>query len=61
VDAIAKFGKKEMMSLDEKTFAEILAEVRAHTLRCKLRQTNHRLRLYIGIEVYGTAVARKRS
>jgi hypothetical protein len=33
VDAIAKFGKKEIKSLDEKTFADILAEVRPHTLR----------------------------
>jgi GTPase SAR1 family protein len=33
VDAIAKFGKKAIKSLDEKTFADILAEVRSHTLR----------------------------
>lgn len=41
VDAIAKFGKKEIKSLDEKTFADILAEVRPHTLRASYgRLTN---------------------
>ena len=61
VDAIAKFGKKEIKSLDEKTFADVLAEVRAHILRGRLYRTDPRLPLYIGIGMYGTSIARTQS
>jgi hypothetical protein len=39
VDAIAKFGKKQLETLDEKTFSEILAEVR-HIFKSILSQNN---------------------
>lgn len=30
VDAIAKFGKKQLRAFDQKTFSDILAEVNAY-------------------------------
>lgn len=34
IDTIAKFGKKELKALDQKTFSEILAEVSTHSKDC---------------------------
>jgi hypothetical protein len=31
IDAISKFGKKQLEALDQKTFSDILAEVSAHS------------------------------
>jgi hypothetical protein len=57
VDAIAKFGKKELKALDEKTFSNILAEVSAH-LKAESARLTPLVRSYIGIGMYGPSIAR---
>lgn len=59
VDAIARFGKKQLKALDEKTFSNILAEV--STIKCRLRHANPLVRSYTGIGMYGPSIARAKS
>jgi hypothetical protein len=39
IDAIAKFGKKQLKAFDQKTFSDILAEVSAHSKADSARLT----------------------
>ena len=57
VEAIAKFGKKQLKTFDQKTFSGILAEVSAHAKVDSVKLTPH-VRWYTGIEVYGPSIAR---
>ncbi len=57
VDAIAKFGKKQLKAFDEKTFSDILAEVSAHPGLDSAKLTPH-VRSHTGIEMYGPSIAR---
>jgi hypothetical protein len=59
VDAIARFGKKQLKALDEKTFSNILAEV--STIKCRLHYTNPLVCSYTGIGMYGPSIARAKS
>lgn len=59
VDAIARFGKKQLKAFDEKTFSNILAEV--STIKCRLRHANLPVRSYTGIGMYGPSIARAKS
>ena len=56
VDAIAKFGKKRLKALDQKTFSDILAEVNAHSKADSAMLTL--VRSYTGIGMYGSSIAR---
>jgi hypothetical protein len=59
IDATVKFGKKQLETLDQKTFSDILAEV--------IDAQNvgfHRLTAivhYTGIGMYGSSIARTKS
>lgn len=55
-DAIARFGKKHLKTLDEKTFSDVLAEV--STINYRLSNANHLVRLYTGISMHGSSIAR---
>lgn len=57
VDAIAKFGKRQLKAFDEKTFSDILAEAGAPTKVDSAKLTPH-VRSYTGIEMYGPSIAR---
>ncbi len=57
VDAIAKFGKKQLKTLDQKTFSDILAEVSAHSKTDCARLTPL-VRSHTGIGMYGPSITR---
>jgi hypothetical protein len=57
IDAISKFGKKQLDALDQKTFSNILAEVSAHSNADCARLTPL-VRSYIGIGMYGPSITR---
>jgi hypothetical protein len=60
IDAISKFGKKQLEALDQKTFSDILAEVSAHSEADCARLTPL-VRSYTGIGMYGPSIARAES
>jgi hypothetical protein len=57
VDTIAKFGKKQLKALDQKTFSDILAEVSAHS-KADAAMLTPLVRSYTGIGMYGPSIAR---
>lgn len=57
IDAILKFGKKQLEALDHQTFSDILVEVRVHSDTDYARLTLP-VRSYIGIAIYGPSIAR---
>lgn len=59
VDAIAKFSKMQLKTLDQNTFSDILAKV--STIKCKFRYANPLIHPYIGIGMYGPSIARTNS
>lgn len=59
VDAIARFGKKQLKTLDQKTFSDILAEV--STIKCRLRHAKSLVHSYTGIGMHGPSIARAKS
>ena len=57
IDAISKFGKKQLEALDEKTFSDILAEVRANS-KADCARLTPLVRSYTGIGIYRPSIAR---
>lgn len=57
IDAISKFGKKQLEALDQKTFSDILAEVSAHSKADYTRLTTL-VRSHTGIGMYRPSIAR---
>ena len=57
IDAISKFGKKQLEALDQRTFLDILAEVSAHLEADSARLTTL-VRSHTGIGMYEPSIAR---
>ena len=57
VDAIAKFGKKQLKAFDQKTFSDILAEVSAYS-KVDSARLIPAVRSYTGIGMYGPSITR---
>jgi len=57
IDAIAKFGKKQLKAFDQTTFSDILAEVSEHS-RADAAMLTPYFCSYTGIGMYGPSIAR---
>jgi hypothetical protein len=57
IDAISKFGKKQLEALDQKTFSDILAEVSAYS-KADCARLTPLVRSYTGIGMYGPSITR---
>lgn len=60
IDAISKFGKKQLEALDQKTFSDILAKASAH-LKADYARLTPLMRSYTGIRIYRPSITRVES